>query len=110
MASSRILDLAAIISSSTATIHNYSVSRNLSFPSFEPHAANPLPEELAEAQDAVLDATSELHDLLMPPINALHSNSNVGESEHSCALDLSLHYIGPKSHQSERCPSLRLCQ
>jgi hypothetical protein len=91
MAPSRILDLAAIISSSTATIHNYLASRDLPFPSFEPHASNPLSEELAQVQDAVLDATSELHDLLMPPINALHTNGNVGISKYVCALDLSLH-------------------
>ena len=90
MASSRIRDLAAIISSSTVTIHNFLASRDLPFPSFEPDATSPLPEELAEVQDAVLDATSELHDLLMPPINALHTNGNVGESKHLCALNLSL--------------------
>lgn len=75
---SRILELAAIISTSTATIQNYLATRHLPLPSFDPHATHPLPEELAEAQDAVLDATAELHDIMMPAINALHSNGNVG--------------------------------
>ncbi|KAH6663535.1 S-adenosyl-L-methionine-dependent methyltransferase [Halenospora varia] len=53
MMASRILDLANIISKNTTIIY-----------------------ELAKAQDAVLDATSELNDLLMPPISALHINGN----------------------------------
>ncbi|KAH8588162.1 sterigmatocystin 8-O-methyltransferase [Bisporella sp. PMI_857] len=76
MASSRILDLANKINESTRVIHNHLASQNLPFPSFSPRAIDPLPEELAKAQDAVLDATSELHDLLMPPITAIHIDGN----------------------------------
>jgi len=77
MASSRILELANEISKFTSIVHNHLVSQNLPFPSFSPDFTEPFPEELAEAQDAILDATAELHDLLIPPISALHINGNV---------------------------------
>jgi len=77
MASSRILELAKKISDSTSIVHNHLESNKLPFPSFSPDFTEPLPEELSKAQDAILDATAELHDLLMPPISALHINGNV---------------------------------
>lgn len=77
MASSRILDLANTIHKSTSTVHDHLVSQNLPFPSFSPEVSVPLPEELIDAQNAIIDATAELHDLLMPPISALHINGNV---------------------------------
>jgi hypothetical protein len=79
MSSSRILELAATISKSTAIIQDHLTSRNLPSPSFSPDAES-LPEELAQAQDAVLDATSELHDLLLPSFGALHMSGNVSYS------------------------------
>ena len=79
MDSSRILELAGEISKFSNIIHGHLVARNLPFPTFSPELATPLPEELAKAQDAILDATSELHDLLMPPVSALHTNGNVSK-------------------------------
>jgi hypothetical protein len=77
MTSSRILDLANAIKKNTSIIHTHLASQNVPFPSFSSGAKYIIPEELAAAQDAVLDATSELHDLLLPPMSALHLNGNV---------------------------------
>ncbi|TVY30375.1 O-methyltransferase [Lachnellula hyalina] len=77
MASSRILELANGIGKFTSLIHDHLASHDLQFPSFSPDASGTLPEELLKAQDAVLNDTAELHDLLMPPISALHINGNV---------------------------------
>jgi hypothetical protein len=80
MASSRILDLANAINKNTSIIHTYLASQNIPFPSFSPGAKYTIPEELAAAQDAVLDATSELQDLLLPPMSALHLKGNVSRT------------------------------
>ncbi|TVY36627.1 O-methyltransferase [Lachnellula occidentalis] len=76
MASSRILELANDIGKFTSLIHDHLALHDLQFPSFNPDTPGTLPDELLKAQDAVLDATAELHDLLMPPISALHINGN----------------------------------
>lgn len=77
MASTRLLELAEIISSATTSIHKYLISQNLPYPSFEPNAPPLLliPEEVAKWQDAVVDATSELYDLLVNPISAMLAGS-----------------------------------
>ena len=72
----RLRELASAISQHVNKIEKHLESKSLPYPSFEAGAA-PLPEELVEAQDAVLHATGELHDLLMDPVNALHSYGNV---------------------------------
>ena len=77
MQSSRLLDLAAVITKSTAVIHNFLQERDQSFPSFEVDSPQSLPKELSEAQDVVIDATAELHDVLLEPLDLLYHHSGV---------------------------------
>ena len=77
MNTSRILELAAAINKATETIHKTLVDKGQGTPSFDPDAAQVLPAELTEAQDAVLDATAELHDLLLGPFNLLYRYGGV---------------------------------
>ncbi|KAF6228460.1 hypothetical protein HO133_008190 [Letharia lupina] len=71
MENSRILELAAVINRSVKAVHESLVKETFPFPSFEANASGSLPEGLLENQDAVLDATAELHDLFLGPLNLL---------------------------------------
>lgn len=73
----RILQLSNTISKSTAAIHDILTARGLPLPSFDADAPESLPDEVSAAQDAVLDASSELHDLLLGPFNTLESYGSV---------------------------------
>ncbi|KAM4056184.1 o-methyltransferase [Hirsutella rhossiliensis] len=65
---SRIVELAATISTSVAKLQQMLSDRGLASPSFDEEATNNrLPNEAHDVQDAVLDATAELHDLLLEP-------------------------------------------
>ncbi len=87
MEASRILQLSESIAKCTAAIHEVLTVRGLPLPSFEPGAPDCLPEELSTAQDAVLDATSELHDLLLGPFNTLESYACVGSHSEPLVYD-----------------------
>jgi hypothetical protein len=73
----RILELANSISSSVARIQEALSARNLPSPSFDENAPWALPKDLADAQEAVLEATSELRDLLQDPISLIHGHCAV---------------------------------
>ncbi|KAI0148064.1 sterigmatocystin 8-O-methyltransferase [Hypoxylon sp. NC0597] len=76
---SRIIQLARTISTSVARIDAALAANGLPSPSFDEDApVNYLPPEILDAQDAVLDATAELHDLLLEPLHLIkkHSGSN----------------------------------
>lgn len=73
----RIQQLAEIISASVNKIQASLTAQNLPTPSFDEDAPPTLPLELSNAQDAVLDATAELRDLLTAPMTLIHSHGGV---------------------------------
>jgi len=77
MALSRIIELARAISENTSAIESTMVARELALPSFEPGASVVFPAETTVARDMVLDATQELHDLLLEPMSLIHRRSSV---------------------------------
>lgn len=75
---SRIVELAQIISESVAKIDGALAKEGLPVLSFDEDApAGYLPKELSGARDAVLDATDELHDLLLEPLHLVKTHSGV---------------------------------
>ena len=66
---SRILELASTISENTAKIDQYLTSNDLPKPSFEIDSPVnlALPKTLEAARDAVIDANTELSELLLGP-------------------------------------------
>lgn len=77
MNTSRILELSKIIRTNTENIHNDFASNGVPFPTFNPDGSTGVPEHLSTARDAVADATSELHDLLLDPMDLLSDQRNV---------------------------------
>lgn len=74
----RIIQLAATINHSVAKIQEVLNAQGMPLPSFDENASPlPLPLDVAEAQNAVIDATAELHDLLTEPLNIIHRSSRV---------------------------------
>lgn len=74
----RIIQLAATITLSVAKIQEVLNAQGVPSPSFDENASlDPLPVDVTEAQNAVLDATAELQDLLTEPLNIIHRSSRV---------------------------------
>lgn len=73
----RILRLAAIIAESTRELHETLSERGLPTPSFDEDAQISIPLEAVGAQDAILDATAELHDLLLDPLILVREHGGV---------------------------------
>ncbi|KAJ4403640.1 hypothetical protein N0V82_010617 [Gnomoniopsis sp. IMI 355080] len=71
----RIVELAAVISKSVAELQTVLESKGVPSPSFDEDAPTRLPDECNQAQDAVLDATKELYDLLLEPTTLILKNS-----------------------------------
>ncbi|MCJ1387546.1 hypothetical protein MMC18_000389 [Xylographa bjoerkii] len=71
----RIQELAGIISKNTTIIQAALVDDGLPTPSFEPNASVYFPPQVTSARDAVLDASQELHDLLLYPMSLLQRKS-----------------------------------
>lgn len=68
MATTRIGELASIIESNTAELDGYLSSRGLPTPSFEDAAPKFLEEKpVAACRQAILEATDELHSLMLGP-------------------------------------------
>jgi len=61
----RIVELASKIQASVAQLQSVLDAKGVPSPSFDENAPDRLPREATEAQDAVLDATQELYDLLL---------------------------------------------
>lgn len=76
----RIVELAAVISKSVAELQTVLESKGVPSPSFDEDAPTRLPDECNQAQDAVLDATKELYDLLLEPTTLILKNSAVSFS------------------------------
>jgi hypothetical protein len=74
---SRIVELANTIAASVGKIQEVLSAQNLSL-SFDEDASSSLPLELSDAQDAVLDATTELRDLFTEPMSLIHGYGGVG--------------------------------
>ena len=68
----RIEELASIIGRNTTSIQDALRVQNLPTPSFEPDVEVMFPPETETARNAVLDATLELHDLLLYPMSLWH--------------------------------------
>lgn len=77
MATSRISELASLIAVHTAAVDEYFSSSNLPEPSFSPEfPAQVLSEaKIAASRQIILEATDELHSLLLGPVGALTSPS-----------------------------------
>ena len=80
----RILELSSVISSATQQLHDSLNAQSLPLPSFEEDMTLTLPSNLDVLRDTLLDATSELHDLLYGFQNLLSRYGSV------CAFAVSL--------------------
>ncbi|KAH8897336.1 S-adenosyl-L-methionine-dependent methyltransferase, partial [Thozetella sp. PMI_491] len=69
---SRMVQLAASITASVAEIQEFLSAHDIASPSFDEDAPLSLPREVSAAQNVVLDATAELHDLLLEPMSLLY--------------------------------------
>ncbi|KAK0712212.1 sterigmatocystin 8-O-methyltransferase [Apiosordaria backusii] len=77
----RIIQLAQTISKSVARINEILLAQGLPTPSFDEDApANYFPGEVSNARDAVLDATAELHDLLLGPLHLVKTQAGSNNS------------------------------
>ena len=75
---SRIVQLAETITRSVSEIDKVLLERSLPSPSFsERLPIGYLPKEVSDAQNSVLDATSELHDLLLEPLHLIKRHGAV---------------------------------
>ncbi|KID94226.1 sterigmatocystin 8-O-methyltransferase, partial [Metarhizium majus ARSEF 297] len=70
----RLIQLVTTINLSVAKIQQVLDSQQAPTPSFDEDSP-PLPVDIREAQDVVLDATAELHDLLTDPLNLVHRSA-----------------------------------
>lgn len=77
MSNSRIQELSDIIAASVIKIQQGLQERSLPLPSFDEDAPTTLPLDLVEAQDSVIDAATELRELLMEPMLSIHGNGGV---------------------------------
>ena len=69
----RITELAGIIQSNTAKLDEYLNVQGIKSPSFEIDAPEKLslPAAVAKARETILDATNELHNLVLGPVQFL---------------------------------------
>jgi hypothetical protein len=74
---SRIIQLARTISASVDEIERVLVAEGIEPPSFEEDAVFNIPLELSSHKDTVLDATAELHDILLEPLDLIHIHGGV---------------------------------
>jgi hypothetical protein len=70
-ATPRTVELAAQISTSVAQLQERLSVQGAPTPSFDEDSPENLPSDVADLKDAVLDATSELHELLLDPLALL---------------------------------------
>ncbi|KAH9997808.1 sterigmatocystin 8-O-methyltransferase [Xylariaceae sp. FL0662B] len=73
----RIVELAAKISASVDELQELLSARGLPSPSFEGDSPECLPADMSHLQDAVLDATAELHELLLDPMSLVFKFSAI---------------------------------
>ena len=68
----RIVELAALISNSVVELQEQLSAQGAPTPSFAEDSPENLPADVSHLKDAVLDATAELHELLLDPLSLLH--------------------------------------
>jgi hypothetical protein len=64
----RIVELAAQISSSVKKLQEKLSAQGAATPSFAENGPEILPDDVSDLKDAVLDATAELHEILLDPL------------------------------------------
>lgn len=72
---SRIAALAALIQKNTAILDDYMTANGIPTPSFDesyPPVVQ-LPKDMADVRDAILEATDEMHSLLMDPVTTIYN-------------------------------------
>jgi hypothetical protein len=74
--SARIAHLAAQISEASDALNGVLDKKSITGPSFDTESSG-LPRELDALRNKILDATSELHDLLLPPADLLKTYATV---------------------------------
>ncbi|KAI1406894.1 S-adenosyl-L-methionine-dependent methyltransferase [Hypoxylon sp. FL1857] len=67
----RIVELAQSIMDGVAQMQTLFSEKGLPFPSFDEDAPQKFPSEALDSRDQVLDASAELYDLLLDPVNLL---------------------------------------
>ncbi|KAI0409402.1 sterigmatocystin 8-O-methyltransferase [Xylaria palmicola] len=67
----RFVQLAQTIGAAAAQLQEILLAHEAPFPSFDEDGAFQMPKEAAGAQDALIDAAAELHDLLLSPMDLL---------------------------------------
>lgn len=81
---SRIVQLAQTISESVSKIDHVLSTRGLPAISFdEDLPVGYLPKDLSHARDLVIDATAELHDLLLEPLHLVKEHTRVSIPKYS---------------------------
>jgi hypothetical protein len=74
----RIVELAAQISSTVAQLQEKLSAQGAPTPSFSENNPEKLPSNVFHLQDAILDATNELNELLLDPLSLLFKFAAVG--------------------------------
>jgi SAM-dependent methyltransferase len=67
----RIAELASKIGSAVAELQEHLAAKGIESPSFKEDSPRNLPAEVSHLQDALLDATAELHDVLLDPVSLI---------------------------------------
>lgn len=73
----RIVELAAQISTSVAQLQERLLAQGAPTPSFAEDSPEHFPAEVSNLKDAVLDATAELHELLLDPMMLLFKFASI---------------------------------
>ncbi|KAJ4371317.1 hypothetical protein N0V83_004534 [Neocucurbitaria cava] len=73
----RIVELAAQISSSVTKLQEKLSAQGAATPSFAENGPELLPEDVSSLKDAVLDATAELHEILLDPLLLLFKFASI---------------------------------
>ncbi|KAI1407313.1 S-adenosyl-L-methionine-dependent methyltransferase [Hypoxylon sp. FL1857] len=77
---SRLLYLAKTISTSVAKIEEALSAEGTPLPSFDEDSSFKLPPTITRDREAVLDATAELHDLLLEPLSLINTHAGINNS------------------------------
>ena len=77
MATSRISELASLIATSTADVESHLASKGLSAPTFDAEVSSHaiLDDRIAVSRQVILEATDELHSLMLGPVGILTTPS-----------------------------------
>ncbi|OAG01869.1 putative Sterigmatocystin 8-O-methyltransferase [Paraphaeosphaeria sporulosa] len=73
----RIIELAAQISSSVTKLQDKLSAQGAATPSFAENGPEVLPDDVSSLKDAVLDATAELHEILLDPLFVLFKFASI---------------------------------